>query len=175
MRLASVLLILGLAACQMQAGGKAPLQGIEDEVIVGSSLSGGALPTAPAAEAPEVAPPTAATALPTGAGDPAPEGALPTAGSVPDEGTSTPTEAVAAPVSPQQALCEKAGGAWAKVGASGNVCVKRMKDAGKSCRKKADCRGECLAQSGTCAPIAPLMGCNEVLDSEGRQMTQCLQ
>jgi hypothetical protein len=33
----------------------------------------------------------------------------------------------------------------------------------------------CLARSGTCAPIMPLFGCNEVLDKQGRRVTLCIE
>lgn len=54
------------------------------------------------------------------------------------------------------------------------ACVRPTGEGLKACRRATDCRGECLARSGTCAPIAPLFGCNEVLDDMGRRMTQCI-
>lgn len=80
-----------------------------------------------------------------------------------------------APKSPQQLLCEKGGGIWTVAGETGAfLCVSPTRDGGKSCRKKTDCDGQCLARSGTCSPYDPLFGCNEVLDKDGRRMTLCL-
>ena len=79
------------------------------------------------------------------------------------------------PVSPQQLACEKSGAQWATAGDSGaNLCVKRTPDGGKHCSKKSDCSGQCLARSETCSPIDPMIGCNDVLDSDGRLETLCL-
>ena len=58
---------------------------------------------------------------------------------------------------------------------SGHVCVHTTRDSGKSCRKKGECQGECLATSGTCSPIIPLVGCNDILQADGSQVTLCLQ
>lgn len=179
-------LVLLLAACQMQAPGAPGVSGIADEVIEVTPLAvagadsggalpteGGALPTAPSNATPEVAPPTERAALPTEASGAAPEVAPPLE-EVSAE-ASPVEEALPPPISPEQAKCERGGGAWAKVGTLGRICVKPTGQGGKSCRVKSDCKGECLAQSGTCAPIAPLMGCNEVMDNQGRRMTQCLE
>ena len=79
------------------------------------------------------------------------------------------------PSSQQQVLCEKAGGQWATAGDTGaNLCVRRMKDAGKHCSTKTDCQGQCLARSQTCSPIDPMIGCNDVLEKDGRMVTLCL-
>ncbi|MEO7381386.1 MAG: hypothetical protein ABIV25_06555 [Paracoccaceae bacterium] len=89
--------------------------------------------------------------------------------------TPTPDAPPPIPPSPQQVLCEKSNGQWATAGESGaNVCVKHMRDSGKHCSKKNDCSGQCLARSQTCSPIAPMIGCNDVLDSDGRMVTYCL-
>ena len=78
--------------------------------------------------------------------------------------------------SAEQILCERTGGQWAVAGASGaHSCVKPTRDGGKSCTKEGDCMGMCLARSGTCAPIMPLFGCNEVLDKQGRRVTLCIE
>jgi putative hemolysin len=166
-RLAFVLL---LAACQMQAGteGRAPsgVSALAEDVIevtplaVAPPTEAAALPTAPVEVTPEVAPPTEAAALPTAPEEATPEVAPPTERGV---------------VTPEEAACQRGGGQWAKVGAAGRICLRQTRQGGKSCEKKSDCKGECLAQSGTCSPIRPLMGCNEVMDNEGRRMTQCLQ
>ncbi|WP_339107754.1 hypothetical protein [Thioclava sp. GXIMD4216] len=72
-----------------------------------------------------------------------------------------------------QQSCTKRGGTWNQR-ADGAICVTRPKDAGKSCRKASDCEGECLARSNTCAPVRPLMGCNDIRTENGMSVTQCL-
>ena len=74
-----------------------------------------------------------------------------------------------------QISCEKQGGNWGKVGKSrGETCFKRTRDAGKQCRKQSNCESLCLARSGTCAPVKPLFGCNEILQDDGRRVTLCV-
>jgi hypothetical protein len=92
-----------------------------------------------------------------------------------------PDAAVEVPAAPEgkksrdQLQCEKRGGRWSKFGdGDARTCVKTTRDAGKSCKKKTDCQSECLARSKTCAPYDPLLGCNEVLQSDGRAVTLCL-
>ncbi len=81
----------------------------------------------------------------------------------------------APPKSPEQRSCEKARGQWAQLGKTGvHVCVKPTRDGGKQCHKETDCQDQCLARSGTCAPITPLLGCNEILDKVGRRSTLCI-
>lgn len=94
-----------------------------------------------------------------------------------------PTEPALAEVPPeptvqksrQQALCEKTGGSWVNAGETSlKTCVKRTRDAGKQCRKQTDCSSACLARSGTCAPVKPLLGCNEILQKDGSRVMLCL-
>ena len=74
-----------------------------------------------------------------------------------------------------QITCEKRGGHWGNAGKSRlKTCIKRTKDAGKQCRKQGDCDSVCLARSGTCAPVKPLFGCNEVLQKDGSRVTLCI-
>ncbi|ACM01616.1 hypothetical protein [Cereibacter sphaeroides] len=116
---------------------------------------------------PLAAPPVEVTTLT----DPAPA-AVPLApglGSVP-ETTAEPPPAV---VSPSQLACEKAGGSYVAVKAL-FTCVKTPPDAGRRCARESDCSGRCLARSQTCAPLDPLLGCNDILDDEGRRITLCL-
>lgn len=76
---------------------------------------------------------------------------------------------------PEQVKCEKSRGRWTPIGGgAGYICVRQTRDGGKSCDKEGDCQGQCLARSRTCAPIDPLLGCNEVLQSDGRRVTLCL-
>lgn len=73
----------------------------------------------------------------------------------------------------QQMQCEKDGGQWARESGAFS-CVRPTKDAGKACRSGADCQGACLARSMTCAPVRPLLGCNEVLSGTGMRVNECI-
>ncbi|WP_417248076.1 hypothetical protein [Celeribacter sp.] len=74
-----------------------------------------------------------------------------------------------------QAACEARGGEWREAGHAGLLaCFTTPRDAGKTCERSTDCETECLARSHSCAPIKPLIGCNDVLDSSGRMVTLCL-
>lgn len=91
----------------------------------------------------------------------------------------TPAEAGPAPApvvkSPVQIACERRKGTWASIGAgSGAFCQLPTRDGGKSCRKSTDCQGYCLARSGTCAPVMPMFGCQEILNEDGRMLTECI-
>lgn len=77
--------------------------------------------------------------------------------------------------SKQQISCEKRGGNWGNAGKSTlKTCITRTRDAGKQCRKQGDCLSVCLARSGTCAPVKPLFGCNEILQKDGSRVTLCI-
>lgn len=87
------------------------------------------------------------------------------------------TEEVApAPLaSPEEARCLKTGGTWASAGQSGaKACVTLTRDGGKACTRQSQCEGYCLARSGTCAPITPMFGCNDIPQDDGREVTLCL-
>lgn len=86
----------------------------------------------------------------------------------------TPAEE-AAPRSPAQVACERGGGIWTRTPNGSAGCVRYTRDGGRECRRAGDCEGECLARSGTCAPIRPLFGCNDILDDTGRRMNVCLE
>lgn len=78
-------------------------------------------------------------------------------------------------VDQQRASCEKAHGRLGQGGKAGVLtCYMDTKDNGKQCTKAGDCEGDCLARSGTCAPVTPLFGCNEILAENGARMTQCV-
>lgn len=101
--------------------------------------------------------------------------------SAPDEAALAapePTEEAAPPPppsSPEEARCLKSGGTWATAGDSGaRACVTLTRDAGKSCTRQSQCQGYCLARSGTCAPITPMFGCNDILQDDGREVKLCL-
>ena len=94
----------------------------------------------------------------------------------------TPTDAaISEPAAPavaktaEQQLCEKSKGQWVSAGDTGAFyCASMTRDGGKQCRKKTECEGVCLARSGTCSPITPLYGCNDVLEKDGRMVTLCV-
>lgn len=172
-----------LAACQMQAPkaveANPPAGLAAEEAITVTPL--GASEAKPASSAKSLAEKESAVQVPTGATPrpkPRPAGLTATkpapaaAKAVPQ--ASAPAEPPP-PVSPEQALCQKSGGVWAASDSGGNVCVHRTRDGGKVCHRKTDCQGECLARSNTCAPIMPLMGCNDVLQTNGSEVTLCLQ
>ncbi len=116
-----------------------------------------------------------------------PEAAIPDAGSTagakpaapdPEAATETPPAEAAPPpalLSPAALACKKKGGRYIKTG-SGDLraCVKVTGEEGKRCTRETDCSGSCLARSGTCSPVTPLFGCNEILQADGRRVTLCL-
>jgi hypothetical protein len=169
MRCLAVLAVLLLASCV--AGGPAagpdvnPLatEAIETTAIDAPATTGAATPA-------EVS----ATAVP-----PNPQAPPETSGET-DEAAPVlpgPTEEVAAPppASPEEARCIRSGGTWATAGQSGaKACVKLTRDGGKACTRQSQCEGFCLARSGTCAPITPMFGCNDILQDDGREVTLCL-
>ena len=135
----------------------------EPRAAAAASAAAAAAPSAaPSADAVTVTAATASTPHPR----PRPAGL--------GQGTAA-AEPAPSPKSQPQLTCEAAGGIWGQSRGKGAfLCQKRMKDGGKVCHKKGDCTGECLGPSQTCAPVAPLMGCNDVMDAEGRQVTLCL-
>lgn len=84
------------------------------------------------------------------------------------------------PVTPEQqadrqADCERRGGSFGSVGGSSlQVCFITPRDANRSCTSNSDCEGVCLARSRTCAPVIPLLGCNEVILDGGTVATECV-
>jgi hypothetical protein len=89
-----------------------------------------------------------------------------------------PVEEVIDPAlqTPEARACIRRGGRYLTVG-GGTItrsCVKPTRDGGDRCTRGTQCDGECLARSGTCAPVTPLFGCNEVLQDDGRRVTLCI-
>jgi hypothetical protein len=80
----------------------------------------------------------------------------------------------APPLSPEAVACERRNGTWAKTPSGGSVCVRRTRDGGKACSRESQCESLCLARSGTCAPITPVFGCNDIFQDDGRRVTLCL-
>jgi hypothetical protein len=75
----------------------------------------------------------------------------------------------------EEAACAARGGRWAQGGLSGAfVCFEQTRDAGRQCRRESDCESICLARSGTCAPIKPFFGCQDVLTDTGLRATLCV-
>ncbi|MDO9524741.1 MAG: hypothetical protein Q7J57_04255 [Gemmobacter sp.] len=73
-----------------------------------------------------------------------------------------------------RAACLRDGGALLPTSNGNLACLHQTKDDGKVCRRETDCEGACLARSGTCAPVTPLFGCNDVLTADGTRQTLCL-
>ncbi|MDE3122882.1 MAG: hypothetical protein KGK00_14000 [Paracoccaceae bacterium] len=73
-----------------------------------------------------------------------------------------------------KAQCEATGGRYMGRTGGAMLCFHTPSDAGKSCTRSTECSAGCLAKSRTCAPITPLIGCQQLLDSEGRLVTQCV-
>ena len=83
---------------------------------------------------------------------------------------------VPAPAKSQMQLaCEKKKGRWTKTGKGDlSTCVYATRDGGKQCSRESQCEGVCLARSGTCSPLKPLLGCNEILQDNGARVTLCI-
>lgn len=155
-RALAFLLILALAGCTLGAGlGKKPVP-LADNPITGAAIATTALDAPkPEAAKPEAAPPVQPTATTPAAAKPA----------EPEPAISLPPEALA---------CAKKGDKWLSSGNGTMSCVHFTKDSGKTCSKQSQCEGYCLARSGTCAPVTPMFGCNEILQNDGVRSTICL-
>lgn len=71
--------------------------------------------------------------------------------------------------------CVKTGGSWVAAGKSGaKTCVRSTRDSGQQCNRQSQCEGLCLARSGSCAPVVPLFGCNEIFQNDGQRVTLCI-
>ncbi|MGQ0565535.1 MAG: hypothetical protein ACT4OK_10745 [Gemmobacter sp.] len=167
------MLTLVLAACTLALpGGKADAPApLATEAIEVTTLDAAGAGTAPVSAAPEE--PEQAEGGEVASDNPT---ATPEADD-PAEATPPPEEAAPppAPLSPAALACQRRGGRYIKTG-SGDLraCVKETGDGGKQCRRETDCVGSCLARSGTCAPVTPLFGCNEIFQADGRRVTLCL-
>lgn len=82
---------------------------------------------------------------------------------------------VASGASPEARLaCQRQKGALSKTPAGFYVCVQQTGQGRKACTAASDCKGACLARSGTCAPFTPLIGCNDVITASGGMATVCI-
>jgi hypothetical protein len=93
------------------------------------------------------------------------------------EAASDETEAAPPPPpkSELQIACERKRGDWVATSGGRMFCQLTTRDGGKSCTRESQCEGLCLARSGTCAPVTPLMGCQEILQDDGSRATQCIE
>jgi hypothetical protein len=132
------------------------------------------LPTTPAQGAAPPPPPVTAVAEPApvpAAGGTVTEAAAPEPEVVPEVVPEPP------PKSELQIACERKRGRWVGTGIGGGlmICQFTTRDGGKSCTRESQCESLCLARSGTCAPVKPLLGCQEILQNDGSRATQCLE
>lgn len=172
-----MILAVVLAGCTL-GGGKLAKPSDSANPITGDAIAVTSLDAPAAAGAPDPAKPAADVAQPAkdvvaqpAPPQPDPTGVDPAAASV----VLPVAEEPARVLGPEELACVRKGGQWAVAGKAGGMsCVRRMRDAGKSCRKKSDCEGDCLARSNTCAPIGPLFGCNEILQDNGAMVTLCI-
>ncbi len=197
--LARITLVLGLAgllqACQLGPPGGQTSTDVTANAITGDAIevtaldapAGGANappPTALATAAPQGASPVsaadgvAADGAPApipGSGAPAAGGQAGTAGV--DAGAQAEPEpaALPEPKSERQLACERKRGNWVIAVGTLKACVFPTRDSGKRCERESQCEGVCLARSGTCSPVKPLYGCNEILQDNGARVTLCLE
>jgi|JI10StandDraft_1071094.scaffolds.fasta_scaffold78004_3 hypothetical protein len=190
-RLHFLLLSIGLVAllsgCQFQLpGGKGP-DDVTPNAVAGDAIEvtdldapasvteGEAVPPPgadPAAKPQSTPPAGVATADPVAdtVAEPAPQPDLGEAATDP----AAATEPVPAK-SEKQLACEKKKGRWVSTGGKAHTCVFTTKDANKHCTRESQCEGACLARSGTCSPVKPLLGCNEILQDNGARVTLCIE
>lgn len=167
-------LTLLLAGCLPHSEGKDSAPGD----VTANAVAGAAIEVSPL----DAAAPSEATglAVPPLAADPKAKqqsDAPDTTAAVKAEPAPQPDLTEAPPVeekSDRQIACEKKKGDWVTVEGSSHACVFRTGDAGKSCSRESQCEGACLARSGTCSPIKPLLGCNEILQDDGARVTLCI-
>lgn len=189
-RLCLMLALMGLVSgCQL--GQTAPEAGdVTPNAVMGDAIEVTALDTPPPATAPteaqrpgaasagEGAPPVPVTApqepAPVAAADTAAADAV-AAGKA--EAAAEATEAIPPPPpkSGRQIACERKRGSWVDTGGGLMICMLPTRDGGKSCTRESQCEGVCLARSRTCAPVEPLLGCNEILQDNGSRATLCIE
>jgi hypothetical protein len=172
-RLWAIAAVLLLASCQLSLPGGAA-EGEAPNPVTGDAIEVTSL------DAPAEAPvEDAAAAAEPAAGEVAEE-PYAAAEDVATEVTEVPAVEVAPPVdpalqTPEALACIDDGGQFLTVGSSiTRACVTTTRDGGQRCTSGRDCDGECLARSGTCAPVTPLFGCNDVLQDDGQRVTLCL-
>lgn len=181
-RLFLMLALMGLVpGCQ--PGGTSPVAAdVTPNAVTGDAIEVTALDAPPSAAAPVVAE-AAATAVPaTAMPEPAPgpatdETSVNAAAAGEAEAVAEPVEAAPPPPpkSERQIKCERKRGTWADTGGGLMICMLPTRDGGKRCTRESQCDGVCLARSKTCAPVEPLLGCNEILQDDGSRATLCIE
>ena len=187
----SLILSLGLAgllsACVLP--GKGP-DGVTPNAVTGGEIEVTALDALPSAPGTD----PAMVDIPPGADDgakaqsAAPDASAETEVEPPAEPAPQPdlAEIVPEEVAPEEVVpeveksdlqiaCEKKKGNWSSAGGKSRICIFNTKDAGKQCTRESDCEGACLARSGSCSPIRPLLGCNDILQDNGVRATLCIE
>jgi hypothetical protein len=168
MRLCLIAAAMLLSACQLAQPGKTPA-GSEVNPVTTEQISVTVLDDLSAAgQGPFLdGEPTPAPGQPV---------AEPEAAISPADVASPPPQPSPPPKSASEIACEKGGGAWVAAGKTGTMsCQTPQRDGGKQCNRGSDCEGQCLARSQSCAPYAPLFGCNEVLQDNGQRVTLCIE
>ena len=107
------------------------------------------------------------------AGDPAPAPEAAVEPETEPEPTEKAAPAKADPNAAARAKCVTGGGNFTKA-SGGFICVNRTQDANKSCTSSNQCQGACLARSGTCSPVTPLVGCHDIITDNGGMATVCI-
>ncbi|SLN28322.1 hypothetical protein [Roseisalinus antarcticus] len=79
-----------------------------------------------------------------------------------------------APTLQERAECSAAGGDVVAGGLEPWICEVPLPDGGQSCTRGSDCAGFCLAETRTCAPVRPYLGCTDVLWDDGEAVTICV-
>ncbi|WP_205518515.1 hypothetical protein [Pseudotabrizicola algicola] len=174
-----LLLLPVLAGCQALSGAGQGAESAPANAFTGGDISVTSLdaPSPPAGAAPAAAQASAQAAPAT----PAPAAPPAAAAAAPAQSTAEAAPEAAEPVAPPvvktaaHLACERRGGRWSVAGGGkAAFCQTPTKDAGKSCRASTDCTGYCLVKSGTCAPVTPMLGCHDILNEQGRMLTQCI-
>lgn len=155
-----------LAACQLSPKAETPPQDVTPNAVTGDAIEVTALDAPPAAAdtvgEPAAKVQTAPPVAPAPVATPAPQ---------PDLAAEVALPAKSA----MQLACEKKKGRWTRAGKGDlHSCVYDTRDGGKQCTRESQCEGVCLARSGTCAPVRPLLGCNEILQDNGARVTLCI-
>lgn len=175
-RLIAALALTGLlTGCQLDLPGQGTAS-TEPEGVTANAVTGEAIEVTVLDEAPAGAP---APAEATGTAAPQVEAPATEESAVEAEPAPQPDIEEPVPETPksaQQLACEKKGGNWSRTGkGSFRICVYPTRDGGKQCTRESQCDGVCLARSGTCSPLKPLIGCNEILQDNGARVTLCIE
>lgn len=163
------LLAFGLAGCQLGGVGASDLAA--PSAIQGSAVEVTALP--PIGDAPPSGSPSVPPSVPKV--DLGPDTPAAQAKAAPDPQKAAPPPATIKVKTPGQLACEKRGGSFVALDKSrAMTCQMPTRDGGKQCRRESDCEGVCLARSNTCAPVKPLLGCQAILQNDGRRVDLCI-